>query len=129
MRNILLCLSLFCVIDVSVGQYRKSRQLAGGYFDIIESDLKELEPKVAIAFDLLSIKHDDFVYKMKRLVGGKSQIVAGSRYQLVAEAAPKDNANDVKKCDVNILENLIGEFDEVQVKCEHQEKVYLYTKQ
>lgn len=123
MRNIVLCLSLCCVIGVSVGQ------LAGGFFDISESDLKELEPKVAIAFELLSIKHNDFVYKMKHLVGGKSQVVAGSRYQLVVEAAPKNNANDVKKCDVNILENLQGDFDEVQVKCEHKNKVYLYTKQ
>lgn len=123
MRNIVLCLSLCCVIGVSVGQ------LAGGFFDIGESELKELEPKVAIAFELLSIKHNDFVYKMKRLVGGKSQVVAGSRYQLVVEAAPKNNANDVKKCDVNILENLQGDFDEVQVKCEHKNKVYLYTKQ
>lgn len=123
MRNIVLCLSLCCVIGVSVGQ------LAGGFFDIGESELKELEPKVAIAFELLSIKHNDFVYKMKRLVGGKSQVVAGSRYQLVVEAAPKNNANDVKKCDVNILENLQGDFDEVQVKCEHKDKVYLYSKQ
>lgn len=123
MRNFVLGVALFCILGVSVGQ------LAGGFYDIIESDLKELEPKVAIAFELVNIKHNDFGYKMKRMVSGKSQVVAGSRYQLVVEAAPKDNENDVKKCDVNILENLQGDFDEVQVKCEHKEKVYRYIKQ
>lgn len=129
MKNVVLCLSLFCIIGVSVGQYRRSRQLAGGFSDIIESELKQLEPKVGIAFGLISYKHDDFVYKLKRVVSGKSQVVAGSRYQFVVEAAPKDNADDVKKCDVDILENLQGEFDDIQVKCEHKEKVFSYKKE
>lgn len=132
MRNFVLCLSLFCILGVGFAARDRNtyrRTLAGGFKDISENDLKELEPKVTTAFEQLSSKNDDFVYTTKRLVSGKSQVVAGTRYMLLVEAAPKDNANDVKNCDVRILQNLNGQLDEVEVKCEHHDKTFRYTKQ
>lgn len=132
MRNFVMCLLLFCIFGASfadVNQDNFCRTSVNRFYDISEDDLKELQPKVATAFDQLSRKHDDFVYTITRLVGGKSQVIGCTRYMLLVEAAPIDNAADVKKCNVRILQNSSGEFDDVEVKCEHKDETYRYTKQ
>lgn len=83
MGNFLLCLSFsLCILGVSFAARDRNtlrRTLAGGFNNIGESDLKGLEPKVTTAFEQLSSKHDDFNNSLKRVVSGKSQVVAGTR--------------------------------------------------
>lgn len=131
MKNFVLCLSLFCIFCVSFAARDRNilrRTFAVDFSDINENDLKGLEPKVTTAFQQLSSVNNDFDVSLKRIVSGVSQAVAGKRYQLIVEAVPKNNANNVKKCDANILENSNGELVEIQVKCEDKEKVYIYYK-
>lgn len=93
------------------------------------ASLNELQPKLTTTFNHLSSQHDDFDVVLKQIDSGKYQVVAGTRYLLKVKATPKANPNEEKLCDVDILENLKSEFDEVEIKCEHHDKTYRYTKQ
>lgn len=108
---------------------RRKRQIGGfgGFQDMSEAGLNELKPKLATTFTQLSSTHDDFDLTLKHLESGKYQVVAGTIYQVKAKATPKANANEEKLCDVEVLQNLQGVFDQVTVKCEHKDKTFLYT--
>ncbi|XP_055309719.1 uncharacterized protein LOC129573342 [Sitodiplosis mosellana] len=92
----------------------------GGFSPLSEEALADLHPKVTESFTQLGKKHDDFDLIVKRILSGKSQVVAGTRYVLTVEATnPKD---EVKTCEADIWEKTWENFFRVQLKC--QEKDY-----
>lgn len=108
---------------------RRKRQFGGfgGFQDLSEAGLNDLKSKLPTAFSHLSSKHDDFDLTFKHLESGQYQVVAGTNYQLKVKAAPSSNANDEKLCDVEISENLKGEFVLVKAKCDHKDKTFVYS--
>lgn len=84
-----------------------------------------LHPKLSATFDHLKTTKNDFDFTLKRIVSGKSQVVAGSHYIVQVEAT--NNQAQVKQCEADILENLHGEFHQVDVKCEN--KSFQFMKQ
>lgn len=91
--------------------------------------MKNLQPKLTTTFNHLGSQHDDFDLTLKHVESGEYQVVAGTVYKLKVKATPKASPSEEKHCNVEILENLKGEFDQVTVKCEHKDKEFKYTKQ
>lgn len=105
---------------------RRKRQISfGGFNNLSENGAKELHPKLTAAFDQLKTQKPDFDLTFKRVVSGKYQVVSGTIYQVIVEAT--NQANEVKTCEADILENLHDEFDRVELKCGNQN--HLWTKQ
>lgn len=102
---------------------------AGGLQNMSPASLNELLPKLTTTFEQLSRQNSDFDVNLKRICSGKSQIVLGTHYIVNVETTKKSNVNEVKKCEADILENLKGEFIEVDVKCDHKNKTFRYIKQ
>lgn len=122
--KLVLCLSLLvCIFGASFAQ------TLGGFQDMSESDYNSVLPKLRSIFERLSSEHNDFDVIFKRIQSGKYQTVGGTNYEMKVETARKSNANEAQLCDVHVLENLQGEFDQVDVKCEDHDKTFRYTKQ
>lgn len=113
----------------ATGQERRKRQTGfggfGGYSTMTQDQLKQLQPNLSGTFDHLRSNKPDFGLTLKNIVSGKSQVVAGTHYVVQVEATHSNG--QVKQCEADILENLKGEFHQVDVKCENQS--YRYSKQ
>lgn len=119
-----LCLVLFvCIFGTNFAQY------PGGFHDMTESQYNEVLPKLRTIFEHLSSTHDDFDVILRRIQSGKAQTIFGARYDVKVETVRKSNANEAGICNVDILENLQGVFDQVDVICQHNGKLFRYTKQ
>lgn len=125
MAKLVLCLSLFlCVFGVSFGQ----TAVLGGFQEADEGVLNNLFVKLRPTFEQLSQKYSDFDFTLKEMLSGKYQDVQGTRYIATVEVTSKANPSEVKRCEIDILENLQGEFDQVTVKFENNGKTFTYTK-
>lgn len=124
MKSVLCVSLLLCLFGASFGQ-----TAPGGFQDLNESTLNELYPKLQPVFENLKSQHDDFGLVLQHIVRGKSQVVAGTHYVIHAHAGETLTDSNPKHCDIDILENLKGEFDQVEVKCDHHDKTFRYTKQ
>ncbi|XP_055309689.1 uncharacterized protein LOC129573320 [Sitodiplosis mosellana] len=126
--NFVLCLSLLCGLCVA-GIPATTEPLPlppsgfggfGGFSPLSEKALADLHPNVTESFKQLGKKHDDFDLIAKRILSGKSQVVAGTRYVLTVEAT--NLKGEVKTCEADIWEKTWENFFLVKLKC--QEKDY-----
>lgn len=105
---------------------RAKRQIGfGGFSTMGEEELKQLHPKLSTTFDHLKATKSDFEFTLKRIISGKSQVVAGSHYIVQVEVTNKHA--QVKQCEADILENLQDQFHQVDVKCDN--KSFQFMKQ
>ena len=92
---------------------------------------KKYFPKLVKVFDLLSHKYSDFDVTLKRLISLKN--TGGTKPEethsiVKVEATTKAKPSEVKQCEVDIREPLFeGAFVQVDVKCEHNDKIFRYT--
>lgn len=100
--------------------------LTGGLSDLGQDGLVHVTSEAPTLFNLLKGKYPDFDYTFKRIVSGKSQVVAGSRYYAKIEVTPKDHADQVKNCDLDYVEDLKHVFTKIELKCD--DKTYTYEK-
>lgn len=107
---------------------RGKRQSLGGYQNIGPNGISELEPKLKTIFEKLRSQYEDFDFNFVRVEGGRYQVVSGTHYIVNVEASQKSNDKQ-QRCEADILENLKGDFDRVDVKCAHPDKSFRYVKQ
>lgn len=90
--------------------------ILGGFTDLDEKDLVELHSKLKNSFDQLGEKHPkEFDLIVKRIVSGKSQVVAGTRYMLNVQA--ENSKKETKYCEADIWEKLWEDFFQVKLTC------------
>lgn len=91
--------------------------ILGGFTDLDENDLLELHPKLVNSFVQLGEKHpNEFDLIVKRIISGKSQVVAGTRYMVNVQA--ENSKNETKNCEAEIWEKLWENFFQVKLKCQ-----------
>lgn len=101
----------------------------GGPFSALsQNDLDSMVSKLGTVFSLLSTQNEDFDYLLKLVESGKSQIVFGSHSIVQVLAASKDHADQNKHCEVDFYENVQSEVTNVSMKCEDNDKTFLYKK-
>lgn len=98
--------------------------LAGGLSDLGAEGINNVLPTAHSAFSLLHTKYPEFDYILKRVVSGKSQVVAGSRAVLQVEVGPKDHADQTKQCELDLTENLQKEIVIIRMKCDGKDFEY-----
>lgn len=89
--------------------------LVGGLSGISPETIKELSPKLAHAFDELRKTYpNQFILTLSRILSGKEQIVAGTRYLLVVEV---NTNNQIQQCEAVVWEKLWENFFQLELKC------------
>lgn len=93
----------------------------GGFSEMNEDSIKKLHPKLSHSFTELGKVHDDFDFVVvKKILSGKIQTVAGTRYDIKFEAENKNN--EAKVCDAKIWEKTFeNNFFQVKATCEEKE--------
>lgn len=93
-----------------------TEQLPGGFTALDEKSLAELHPKLTNSFIKLRKMDQEFDWTLQRILSGKSQVVAGTRYTLTVEAT---NSNDeVELCEADIWERTWENFYHVKLTCQ-----------
>lgn len=88
----------------------------GGLSNISPQTIKEVTPRLTQALnDLKNRNPNQFVPTLIRIVSGKEQTVAGSRYELVVEFSSAQN--QIQQCDVVFWEKPWENFFKIDVKC------------
>lgn len=129
MQKSVLIFTLLCLFGVSFAiDAQVLSSLVGGFSEIDEKGLDKAAAVVPTAFNLLYPKYPEFNYVLKRVVSGKSQPVAGSRTILKVELTHGVLQPEVKKCDLDFVEDLKSEITKVEVKCENDSLTYTYEK-
>lgn len=88
----------------------------GGFSAVAPEKLTDLHAKLTPAFTQLSAEREDFDLTIKRILDAKTQVVAGFRTLANIEATNK--ANEIKKCEVDILEKAGEKSMHVELRCE-----------
>lgn len=98
----------------------------GGFSPLSEKSLQDMHPRLTSSFNEWGKDHEEFDLIVKRVISGKSQVVAGTRYVLTIEAAnPKD---EIKTCEADIWEKSWENFFQVKLTCDNQKNYQLLTK-
>lgn len=79
--NNVLCVVLFCGLSVALPPV----PVPGGFHEATPEVLTDLHPILEKALIDYSVSHTDFDGRLKRIVSGKSQVVAGTNYDLIIE--------------------------------------------
>lgn len=136
MQKFVLCLTLLSVFgtisadkaEADIIDQLSEFPVRGGFHDLDAEGLKGLEQELKTLFDKMGATYDDFDVNFKRVISGRSQVVAGTNYELNVEVTPKADPSVVKNCEVNYFRNIGGEFDRAYVKCDHKDKTFSYLR-
>lgn len=85
--NIVLCTALFCGLSVAIPD---SPVVVGGFHETPQEVLTDLYPILEKFISDYAAVHTDFGLRLKRIVSGKSQVVAGTKYDLIVELEDAD---------------------------------------
>ncbi|XP_055297206.1 uncharacterized protein LOC129565908 [Sitodiplosis mosellana] len=88
----------------------------GGFSPLNKKSLAGLHPKLTHSFIELGKIHKEFDLTVKRILSGKSQVVAGTRYMIAVEAANPNN--EVITCEADIWEKTWENFFQIKLTCQ-----------
>lgn len=126
MKLFVFCLFLLGIFGASFAEDSENASqppIPGGYQNMSANALNELFPRLSEAFTQFSYQNDNFDSSLKRIVSGEFQVVAGIHYLLSVEVTRETN-NHVYPCEVDVIENIKGEFDKLKVECEFHDAAY-----
>ena len=125
MRKLVLFLGLMSIIGASFAGF----DIAGGFSEIPQENLSDSLSDLHTVFSHLSTQYPEFDYILKRIVSGQTQVVQGRNASYRIEAAPKDHADQTIPCSATVYKNLQHEVEISRVKCENNDKTFVYEKE
>ncbi|KAG4075247.1 hypothetical protein HA402_003038 [Bradysia odoriphaga] len=123
--NIVLCVALFCGLGVTAtsptAHPPPPSPIPGGFHETSEELLNDLFPLFEKALVDYGTAHTDFDLRLKRIVSGKNQAVAGTIYDLTVEL--ENGEKQVVEWSANVVQGIDRKLVEIKLNIPGKEYV------